>query len=128
MAESKFNEGQPSQSVPESNPLGFWLGLVGAVLGGGAGYLAFDFMIDRGYILWPLPGILVGLGRVLFSRQTSWVLGLICFVLALAITLHLVDTRLVHGLSGVGVFEASAILAGALLALWLGVGRSAAKP
>jgi hypothetical protein len=109
-------------------PLAFWLGLVGAVVGGAAGYLAFDFIFDRGVILWPLPGVLVGLGRALFSRQTSWVLGILCFVIALAVTLHLVDTRLLRGLEGMGVFEAVAVLAGALIALWFGVGRSPAKP
>jgi hypothetical protein len=60
-------------------------GLVGAVLGGVAGYFLFGWLIKRGFYAPMLPGALLGLGCGVFVRQRNLPLAILCGIIALAL-------------------------------------------
>jgi hypothetical protein len=66
----------------------FLLGLVGAAIGGTAGYFAFGWVLQQGLYAIALPGFLLGLGAGLLSRQRSLALPIVCGVAALALGLY----------------------------------------
>jgi hypothetical protein len=63
------------------------LGLVGAAIGGGLGYLAFKWLASYNLYGLVLPGALLGLGAGLLSGRPSTIRGIICGVLAVLLGL-----------------------------------------
>lgn len=63
------------------------LGLLGALIGGVLGYLAFKLLLKGGFYGLAIPGALLGLGCGILSRGHSHALGIVCGVLALALGL-----------------------------------------
>ncbi len=59
------------------------LGLLGAIAGGAAGYLAFLALARLGLYALVLPGALVGIGCGMLSRGKSNLLGVVCGLLGL---------------------------------------------
>lgn len=74
---------------PRPYPLAMALGLLGGVAGAVAGHLAFRWLVS-GMALYALavPGVLVGMGCGVMSRQRSWLLAAISAVLAAAVCFY----------------------------------------
>src|SRR6185436_16220605 len=64
-----------------------FLGLLGAVLGGCAGYFAFFWISRQGFYALALPAAFVGLGAGLCARRRSSLLAVLCAVAGLALGL-----------------------------------------
>ncbi len=60
-------------------------GLVGAGLGGAAGYFLFGWLLKRGYYAPMLPGALLGLGCGIFVQRRNMPLAIVCGVVALGL-------------------------------------------
>lgn len=58
-------------------------GLIGGVVGGFVGYLAFAWIVRQGFYAPVLPGALAGIGCGLASRSDSNLRGALCAVVAL---------------------------------------------
>jgi hypothetical protein len=71
-------EQQPKAPPPMVNA---GLGLAGAAIGGGVGYLAFGWLAAQGFYTLALPGVLLGLGVGVLAKRRS----VACGVLALAL-------------------------------------------
>ena len=69
--------------------LGQLLALVGAVAGGGLGYLAFGWLISRGFYGLAIPGALVGLGCGWLAQDRSRVRGEVCAIAALGLSIFI---------------------------------------
>lgn len=111
------------------------LGLVGAVLGGVAGYFLFFWVLRQGFYALLLPGATVGLGCGVLSRGRSNTLGIVCGLLAVLVGLladwgfepFKTDDSLAYFLTHLHQLEPITmimIVAGAALAYWIGVGRT----
>ncbi len=103
----------------------FWLGLVGAAVGGVVSYFVFHWFLRRGIVLLALPGALVGLGRFVVVRRKSWLLAGICMAVGLSLTLYIADNVVVGGIGSLRPFAIFVIVTGGLIAFWFGLGRSA---
>jgi hypothetical protein len=64
------------------------LGVVGAVIGGWLGYLAFFWIATQGFYALVLPGGLLGLGAGLCARRRSVLLAVVCGIAGLALGLY----------------------------------------
>lgn len=64
---------------------GWGRGLVGAVLGGGAGYFIFGWLAGQGFYAVALPGVLLGVGAGWLGRGNSTAFSLGCGVLGLGL-------------------------------------------
>lgn len=64
-------------------------GIIGAVVGAGLGWFAFDWLLGYGMYTMILPGAMVGIGAGLASRRECLKLGLITGVAALALGIFL---------------------------------------
>jgi hypothetical protein len=64
------------------------LGILGAVIGGSLGYLAFFWIATQGFYALVLPGGLLGLGAGLCARRRSVLLAVLCGVAGLALGLY----------------------------------------
>jgi hypothetical protein len=64
------------------------LGLVGAVVGGWLGYIAFKWIWAQGFYALVVPGGLLGLGCGIAARHPSTIRGILCGVAALALGLY----------------------------------------
>jgi hypothetical protein len=64
------------------------LGLVGAVLGGIAGYYIYWWILGQGFNALVLPGAMIGFGCGVFSLHRSQLLGVACGLAALAFGLY----------------------------------------
>ena len=111
------------------------LGVVGAVLGGVAGYFVFRWIAGQGFYALILPGATVGLGCGVLSRGRSHALGVVCGLLAVPVGL-LAEWRLepfvadeslgyflkhLHQLQPITIIM---IVVGTALAYWMGVGSA----
>ena len=114
------------------------LGVVGAVLGGVAGYFVFFWIVGQGFYALILPGATVGLGCGALSRGRSHALGVVCGLLAVLVGL-LAEWRLapfaadeslgyflkhLHQLQPITIIM---IAVGAVLAYWMGMGRAGSR-
>lgn len=120
---------KPAETAPPPRAFDarFVRGFAGAVIGAVAGYAAFAWCMRQGYVILPLPGALIGLGRDIATRHRSWLLGAFCLILAMAVQGFIVQTWFVNGFAGMGSFLWGAYLAGGVFALWFGVGKSGAR-
>lgn len=63
-------------------------GLVGALVGGSLGFLAFRWAYSQGFYAMILPGALLGLGCGLLAQHRSIPRGIVCGVAALFLGLY----------------------------------------
>lgn len=63
-------------------------GLVGALVGGSLGFLAFRWAYSQGFYAMILPGALLGLGCGLLAQHRSIPRGIVCGVAALLLGLY----------------------------------------
>jgi hypothetical protein len=113
-----------------------WFGIVGALLGAAVGYVAFFTLLNRaGLYAMVLPGALIGIGRVMGSKTKSIPLGIVCGVAAVVLSLYLEwrVTPLPEGATFIEFLQRlpdrpfrsqASLIAGPLMALWFGLGRS----
>ena len=75
------------QTGPQKpNGLSSWgRGLMGAVLGGAAGYFIFGWLTGQGFYAVALPGVLLGMGAGWLGRGNSIAFALACGVLGLGL-------------------------------------------
>ena len=62
------------------------LGLIGAVLGGVAGFYTYRWILSQGFIGGMIPGAFVGLGCSLLASHHSVVRGILCGVAAFGLS------------------------------------------
>lgn len=74
---------RPSNTAPSTTDAA--LGLAGAAVGGGLGYLAFGWLAGQGFYAVALPGVLLGLGAAVLSKQRSMAMAAACGALALGL-------------------------------------------
>jgi hypothetical protein len=61
------------------------LGVVGAALGGVAGFYLYCWIVSKGYIGGMIPGAFLGLGCSLLARHTSYPRGIVCGIAGLVL-------------------------------------------
>ena len=110
------------------------LGLLGAIAGGAAGYLAFLALARLGLYALVVPGALVGIGCGMLSRGKSNLLGVVCGLLGALLgvvaewkSFPFVEDGsfwffVVH-LNDLSTATIIMIAAGGLFAFWFGKGR-----
>jgi uncharacterized membrane protein YvlD (DUF360 family) len=109
-------------------------GIVGAVIGAVLGYFAFRALIKAGLYGVMIPGAMLGLGAGLAARGTSQVLGILCALAAVALTVYaewsifpfIKDDSLAYFVTHVHELPAMKLVMmglGALAAYWFGQGR-----
>lgn len=114
--------------------VGFALGIVGAMVGGAAGYFVFSLLLQNGFYAMVLPGTLIGLGCGLLSGMKSNLLGMICAATALLLGIYTEGHLLpfvaddsfaffVANLHHLPLTHMIMIALGALFAFWFGKGR-----
>jgi len=64
--------------------LSWFLGLIGAVLGGVVGYFAFVWILKQGFYAGVLPGAMIGIGCGMLARHPSLLRGVLCGLAGLA--------------------------------------------
>ena len=78
--------GQQIKSAMQVSPSKAWVrGVIGAVLGGAAGYYLFMWLRTQGYYGLAMPAILLGLGFGIFAGRSMILGGLFCVVSGLAL-------------------------------------------
>jgi hypothetical protein len=118
----------------QSSPLNYFLGILGGIAGGTAGYFVFFYATRQGLYPMVLPGALVGLGCGAMLGTKSNAMGIFCGVSALALGLFIEwqfapfarDPSLGFFLSHINQLRSMTlilIVIGALLAFAFGRGR-----
>ncbi len=126
---------QDIRKVVLGNMAGAWIrGLLGAVIGGGAGWFAYFWLLNQGYDGLMIPSALLGAGFSMFSRRSAWSFGIACAVMGLGLMLVCEWQSLINFRDG-PFFDFLANLhklntpnkimlgAGTLIAFWIGKGR-----
>ncbi len=67
--------------------LSHFLGLVGAAIGGVAGFYAFEWLLNRGFYGLAIPGSFLGLGCGMLAQHRSVPRGVVCGVASLGLSL-----------------------------------------
>ncbi len=105
------------------------LGLVGAALGGVAGYYTYCWIISKGFVGGMIPGAFLGLGCSLLARHSSLARGVVCGVAGLVLgffadwkTNVTTETfwEYLQDLKSMNQVILLLILLGAAIAFWLG--------
>ncbi len=107
------------------------LGLAGAIAGGVAGFYTFGWLWEHGFLGLMVPGALLGLGCSLLARHHSIVRGVLCGIIALALSFFAdwwfepfnADASLPYFLShfvDLGPVRLLMIGIGSLIAYWVG--------
>lgn len=73
--------------LPISPTLNLARATAGAFAGAVTGYLAFGWLVSQGFYALALPGVLLGLGGSMASKQPSRVLAIVCGLSAAALGL-----------------------------------------
>lgn len=123
-------ESAPAAATP-LDPLVLVRGMGGAIAGGIAGYFLFWILFKNGMVGYMIPGALLGLGAGLAARGQSIILGVICAVLAIGLTLftawHVAFQQftLVEFLSRLHQIPVRLLIMalGVAMAFWFGRGR-----
>jgi hypothetical protein len=123
----------PAVAGTPIDPLMLARGLGGAVVGGAVGYLVFRLLAQNGFYGILIPGALLGMGAGWAARGQSQLLGIVCFVLAVGLTLftewHVMFAKnhsfldflsKIHTLSTVRLIM---LALGPVMAYWFGRGR-----
>jgi hypothetical protein len=106
-----------------------FLGLVGAVVGGVAGFFTYRWVLSKGFVGGMIPGAFVGLGCSLLARHQSFVRGVICGVAGLGLgfftdwyTNDTDDTFGVYlqNIKNINQVILLTIVIGTVIAFWLG--------
>lgn len=117
-----------------AKPVNWLMGLVGAAIGGTAGYFGFDWLLGQGLYAIVLPGALLGMGCGALSGIKSTALGVISGVLALGLGFFCEwkffpfakDESLQFFLAHVSDLKGATLIligVGTLLGFWFGMGR-----
>ena len=118
----------------DSIAVSFFRGIIGAAIGGAAGWFAFGWLLSHGMYALALPGALVGLGFGTLSRRTMLTGGLFCAVAGFCVMLlcewhyfpfakdDSLHYYLTHFYSRKGIAPVFLIV-GTILAFWFGRGR-----
>ena len=118
------------------------LGLVGALLGGAAGFYTYRWILSKGFIGGMIPGAFLGLGCSLLARHPSFARGVICGIAGLVLgfftdwyTNDTDDTFWVYlqNVQSINQVVLLTIVIGTFIAFWLGkdaglAGRSRLGP
>ena len=105
------------------------LGLVGAVIGGVAGFYTYKWLLSNGFVGGMIPGEFLGLGCSLLARHPSFARGAICGTAGLALgfftdwyTTVTDDTFWVYlqNFKSINQVYLLTIALGAFIAFWLG--------
>ena len=105
------------------------LGLVGAALGGVAGFYLYCWIVSKGYIGGMIPGAFLGLGCSLLARHQSYARGVVCGIAGLVLGFfadwYTNDTtktflEYLQDLKRVNQVYMLMILLGAAIAFWIG--------
>ncbi len=124
---------EPAAPTGNRKTINWSLGIVGAVVGGVAGYFVFFWIARQGFYALVLPGAAVGLGCAVLSRGESRPLGIVCAVLAVPLGLFsewkispfIADESLGYFLTHVSDLQWITIIMivlGGALAYWIGKG------
>ena len=121
--------------VVQGSMTGAWIrGLLGAIIGGGAGWFAYFWLLDQGFDGLMIPGALVGAGFSTLSHRSAWSFGFACALMGLGLMLVCEWQSLVNFRNG-SFFDFLANVqklntpnkimlgGGTLVAFWLGKGR-----
>ena len=126
---------QAIRNVIQGSMTGAWIrGLLGAIIGGGAGWFAYFWLLNQGYDGLMIPGALVGVGFSILSTRSAWSFGLACAVMGLGLMLvcewqSLVNFRngpfldFLANLHKLNTPNKIMLGAGTLIAFWIGKGR-----
>lgn len=121
--------------VVQGSMSGAWVrGLLGAVIGGGAGWFVYFWLLNQGYDGLMIPGALVGAGFSTLSRRSAWSFGIACAVMGLGLMLvcewqSLVNFRngsfleFLSNLHKLNTPNKIMLGGGTLIAFWIGKGR-----
>jgi hypothetical protein len=105
------------------------LGLIGAVLGGVAGFYTYRWILSQGFIGGMIPGAFVGLGCSLLARHPSVARGVLCGIAGLVLgffadwfTNITTDTFWIYlqNVKSINKVVLLTIVLGAVIAFWLG--------
>ena len=107
---------------------GLTLAVAGAGVGAVLGYVVFQQFLNRGIVLFVAPGALVGVGRALFSREKSNLLGVVCATAGLGLSIWLAKDLYVVGLDALNPKDWLSIAVGGGFAFWFGRGRARNEP
>ncbi len=124
------------------NVISHLLGLVGAVLGGVAGFYTYRWVLSKGLVGGMIPGAFLGLGCSLLARHPSFARGVICGIAGLALGFftdwytNLTDDTFwvyLQNFKSINQVYLLTIVLGAFIAFWLGkdagfAGRSRLGP
>lgn len=129
-------ETKHESTPPESPARPLWFGILGAAAGGVIGYFVFFLLLENaGMYAMVLPGALIGLGRAVGAKAKSIPLGIVCGIAALVLSLF-IEWRITPLPDGETISDffaklpdrpfrnQASIVAGPLMALWFGAGRS----
>ena len=109
-------------------------GLLGAIIGGGAGWFAYFWLLNQGYNGLMIPGALVGVGFSMLSRRSAWSFGFACAAMGLGLMLACEWQSLVKYHDGpfldflpnihkLNTPNKIMLAGGTLIAFWIGKGR-----
>jgi hypothetical protein len=136
-----MNDNPYSTPLPRANSSGLprqaiiiLRGIAGGVVGGVCGFFVFQWLARQGMYGMMIPGALIGMGAGLAARGRSVVLGVLCAIGAMGLSIYaewavrpfLVDKSLgffvthLHQLSAMTMIMMGL---GAVFAYWLGQGR-----
>ena len=122
--------------MPENvNPMNWFLGIAGAIVGGALGYFAFFLLARQGLYALVLPGALLGLGCGFLSGIKSFALGLACGLAALLLGFFtewrfapfIADGGLKYFITHVHNLKSMTLImiaVGGLFGFWFGIGRA----
>jgi hypothetical protein len=110
------------------------LGILGAIVGGVAGYLVFFWAVRQGFYALILPGTLVGVGGGLLVKDRSALRGILCGVLGTGLGLFaewrfrpfIADSGLPYFLTHLHQLQPMTlimIIAGGAFGYWLSLGK-----
>ena len=132
--ENPYAQGAIRNIIQGSMAAAWGRGLLGAIIGGGAGWFVYFWLLNQGYDGLMIPGALVGAGFSMLSRRSAWSFGLACAVMGLGLMLACEWQSLVKYHDGpfldfltnihkLNMLNKIMLGAGTLIAFWIGKGR-----
>jgi hypothetical protein len=121
-----------ANAANSADPMLLVRGIAGAIVGGIAGYLLFWALARANLVGYMIPGGLLGAGAGWAARGKSQLLGIICAVLAIGLTLftawhvafpHVTFVEFLSRLHQLHLSRQVLMALGVMLAYWFGQGR-----